>query len=50
MWNLGNRIVDCEGKIKQMKSKRETNHKRLLVIGNKLGVTGEDEVGDAVTR
>ena len=28
-----------------MKSERETNHKRLLVIGNKRRVTGGEEGG-----
>ena len=28
-----------------MKSKRETNHKRLLIIGNKLRAAGEEGDG-----
>ena len=50
MWNLRNKTEDHggrEGKIKQVKSERETNHKRLLIIGNKLRVA-EGEVGGGV--
>ena len=30
------------GKNKSSKSERETNHKRLLIIGNKLSFAGEE--------
>ena len=42
MWNLRNKTEDhrgSEGKIKQDET-RETNHKRLIIIGNKLRVAG----------
>ena len=32
-----------------MKSERETKHKRLLIIGNKLREAGGEEVGEGVT-
>ena len=48
MWNLRIKTEDHRGgkeKIKQDEI-RETNHKRLLIIGNKLRVTGgEDSEG-----
>ena len=34
-------------KLNKMKSERETNHKRLFIIGNKLRVVGW---GDGVTE
>ena len=43
MWNLRNKAKDHRGreeKMKQDKPERETNHKRLLIIGNKLRVAG----------
>ena len=42
MWHLRNKTEDHRGteeKVK-MKSERETNHKTLLTIGNKLQVGG----------
>ena len=41
-----NRIIG-EGREKEnkMKSERETNHKRLLIIRNKLRVAGEEWLG-----
>ena len=43
MWNLRNKTEDQRGrdeKNKTTKSEIETNHKRLLMIGNKLRVIG----------
>ena len=47
MWNLETkqRIIGEGGKNKTMKSERETNHKRLLIIRNKLRVAGGEEGG-----
>ena len=47
MWNLSNKTEDHRGrkrKIKRMKSERETNHERLLTIGNKVRVAGGERV------
>ena len=47
MWNIRNKAEDHrgrEGKLNGKKSERETNHERLLTLGNKLRVT-EGEVG-----
>ena len=47
MWNIRNRAKDPrgrEGKLNGKKSERETNHERLLTIGNKLRVARR-EVG-----
>ena len=44
MWNLRNKTEDHRGERKKKKNKtkseREVNHKRLLIIGNKLRVDG----------
>ena len=48
MWNLRNKTEDHggrEGKTNKIKSERETNHKRLLIIGNKLKVAGGEGGG-----
>ena len=48
LWNLINKTEDHRGKeekINKTKSERETNHKRLLIIGNKLRVAGGEGVG-----
>ena len=50
MWSLSSKTEDlAEGREKysKMKSEKETNHKRLLTIGNKLRVTG-GEVGEGM--
>ena len=47
-WNLRNKTDEHkarEGKIKQIKTERKTNHKRFLNIGNKLRVAGEEMGG-----
>ena len=47
MWNLRYKTEDHREERKKLnntKSERETKHKRLLIIGNKLRVTG-GEVG-----
>ena len=48
MWNLRKKADEHRGRggkiLKMMQSERETNHKRLLTIGNKLTVVGGDEV------
>ena len=55
MWNLRNKTEEHrerEGKIKQDKTipEWETNHKRLLILGNKLRVArGEEGSGGEVT-
>ena len=46
-WNLRNKTEDHRGreeKHKTRQNQRETNHKRLLIIGNKLNIAGR-EVG-----
>ena len=43
-WNLRNKAVKVMGGGKKRK-KRETNHKRLLKIENKLRVVGGEVVG-----
>ena len=51
MWNIRNSAKDHggrEGKWNGKKSERETNHERLLTLGNKLSVV-EREVGWGVT-
>ena len=51
-WNLRNKAEKHrgrEGKINKMKSERKTNHKRLLIIENKLRLAGGEGVGDGVT-
>ena len=36
-----NRIIkERRGKLNKIKTERETNHKRLLILGNKLTVAG----------
>ena len=48
MWNIRNSTEDHrgrEGKLNGKKSERETNHDRILTLGNKLRVA-EGEVGD----
>ena len=35
-------------KLNKTKSERETNHKRLLTLGNKLRAAGGERVGDGV--
>ena len=43
MWNIRNSVEDHRGreqKLNRKKSERETNHKRLLIIGSKLRVAG----------
>ena len=43
MWNIRNSIEDHsgrKGKWNGNKSERETNHERLLTLGNKLSVAG----------
>ena len=48
MWNLRNKTEEYRGreeKIKQMKSERGTNYKRLLTIVNKLRVPGREGSG-----
>ena len=47
-WNIRNSTEDHrgrEGKLNGKKSERETNHKRLLIIRNKLRVAGEEWLG-----
>ena len=48
MRNLRNKTEDYrgrEGKMKQDKPERNTNHKRLLISGNKLKVAGVEGGG-----
>ena len=50
MWNIRNSAKDHrgrEGKPNGKKSERETNHERLLTLGNKQRVPG-GEVGGAL--
>ena len=50
MWNITNSAEDHrgrEGKLKGKSSERETNHEKLLTLGNKLSVAGEEVVGGA---
>ena len=45
MWNITNSAKDNrgrEGKLNGKKSERETNHERLLTLGNKLRVAERD--------
>ena len=44
MWNLTNKKDEHRGREKREKE-REGNHKRLLIIENKLRVDGRGEVG-----
>ena len=47
MWNIRNSMEDHrgrEGKLNGKKSERETNHERLLTLGNKLRMV-ERKVG-----
>ena len=49
MWNIRNSAEHHrrrEGKLNGNKSERETNHERLLTIGNKLTTAGR-EVGES---
>ena len=46
MWNIRNSPEDHsdrEGKQSGKKSERETNHERLITIGNKLRVSGGED-------
>ena len=47
VWNVRDQRIIGKGgkKLNEMKSERETNHRRLLIIGNKLRVTGGEEGG-----
>ena len=50
MWTVRNSAEDHEvreGKLNGKSSERETNHKRLLTLGNKLRMAG-GEVGGAM--
>ena len=40
MWNLRKKTDEHMGRGKRKKGERETNHKRLLTIENKLRVDG----------
>ena len=43
MWNLRNKTDghrEREGKIKKDETERESNHMRLLTLGNKLKISG----------
>ena len=40
MWNLRKKTEDHKGEKEKNITKRETDHKRLLIIGNKLRVAG----------
>ena len=47
MWILRNKTEDHRGREEKNKTKseKETNHERLLIIGNKQRVAGGDEGG-----
>ena len=46
MWNLGHKTDEHMGSVGERR--RETNHKTLLMIGNKLRVGGGSWVGDGL--
>ena len=49
MWTIRNRAEDHrvrEGNLNGKSSERETNHERLLTIGNKLRVAGGEVGGE----
>ena len=46
MWNLRNKTDEHRGR--EGKGERQTNHKRLLMIENKLRVDGGRWVGDGL--
>ena len=50
MWNLRNKTDEYMGRGKKKKKKRarETNHKRLLTMENKLRVDGDRWVADGL--
>ena len=46
MWNIRNSAENHrgkEGKLNEKKSERETNHEKLLTLGNKMSIAREDE-------